>query len=161
MPVVMPKNNQENYEKMRVSYPDLHADVLDFYRQWNGLLIIDEGLELSVPALQKILIDFDAFYQIDSKQKWQDLYFINQEIGDDLPTDVMVIGGDAGGNFFVMHPQTSKMYYWDRTLLHAVDYPLAFKSDIGNVYEMQIGFRQFVELILQQAKQSQMLINNE
>ncbi|QNR67212.1 hypothetical protein IAQ67_26225 [Paenibacillus peoriae] len=68
----------------------------------------------------------------------------------------MLIGADAGDNFYVLicNEYTPYVYYWDRTHLHAYDdklnHDIAEQDECGHLYLVATDFTTFFNQVIEQ-----------
>ena len=95
-----------------------------------------------VPKLQTSVV-VDVFFGINLKRDF-DLEFWWREFGDEMPPYCSIIGGDPGGNLFLLAgPGLIKgVLYWD----HLRNFSRS--SDKENTYQIADSFTEFLEILV-------------
>lgn len=150
---------------------DLPINYKDFLLEYGGLYVgYPSYVEIAIDFLDDSTIAFESLFSIFTNNKYLDIFYINDEYLDELQeelTDVIIIGTDPGGNFYLLNCLDSQIYYWDRTHLHNVvepnnkniilkeednaeEYDSAYQA--GNIYLLFTNFDSFLKLILSYVK---------
>lgn len=159
MAVILQNSTSAILTKISDELSGLPNQYIDFYKKTNGIIFTDSD-EFSF-YLTEIddEISLEALFQIDTKNVNFDLLVMQREIGDDLPDVFWIIGGDAGGNFYLLHRHTQQIWYWDRTCLYGCD--RLTEREIGQYYAMKMSFYELLTLIFQQIEQCKIIIKNK
>ncbi|MDK2355463.1 SMI1/KNR4 family protein [Enterobacter hormaechei] len=134
----------------------LPEDYKEFLRFKNGFVVKSPDFcELEYECVDEGVIAFYALFGINMKNPNHDIFrqnkcFLNEL---DFIDDKLIIGGDPGGNFYLIlnGSESQGVYYWDRTHLHADDdiqyFEFAEQNECGNIYKITNSFTEFHKII--------------
>ncbi|MGG7521260.1 SMI1/KNR4 family protein [bacterium BS0013] len=139
--------------KFKVGLPE---DYKEFLRLKNGFVVKSPDVcELEYEGVDEGGIAFYALFGMNMKNPNHDIFRQNEIFLNELDfiDDKLIIGGDHGGNFYLIlnGGQSRGVYYWDRTHLHVEDdikkFEIAEENECGNIYKISNGFTEFYERI--------------
>lgn len=139
--------------KFKVGLPE---DYKEFLRLKNGFVVKSPDFcELEYEGVDEGVIAFYALFGINMKNPNHDIFRQNECFLNELDfiDDKLIIGGDPGGNFYLIlnGSKSQGVYYWDRTHLHAEydiqKFDIAEQNEFGNIYRISNGFTDFYERI--------------
>ncbi|MBB5018572.1 hypothetical protein HNQ59_001861 [Chitinivorax tropicus] len=128
----------------------------DFLIKTNGISIIPPSFSnIKFDKVENGEISFSYLFGHALANTSLDILSTHREIGDEIDflENPVIIGEDGGGNFYVMlcRGESSNVYYWDRTHLHAEDenlkYDIAEVGECGHLYLVSNTFNDFCNLI--------------
>lgn len=151
--------------KFKVGLPE---DYKEFLRLKHGFVVKPPDFcELEYEGVDEGVIAFYALFGINMKNPNHDIFrqngcFLNEL---DFIDDKLIIGGDPGGNFYLIlnGSKNQGVYYWDRTHLHAEDdiqkFDIAEKNECGNIFKISNSFTEFYERICESSLDAGVKVN--
>ncbi|MFJ4068936.1 SMI1/KNR4 family protein [Pseudomonas sp. NPDC089996] len=134
--------------------PDAYKKLM---ARMNGFYLTDPDYgQLPLVSIEDGEVSFDRLFGVNSEEECNDLISFNEEFISELDfiKGVLAIGGDGGGNPYVLVAEAGRegVYYWDRTHLHESDkinaYDIAGRDDCGHLYKIANGIDDFYSSIL-------------
>lgn len=128
-------------------------DYIRFIKNKNGMFL-DGGSYCTIPfsKVDDKAIGFQELYGLKATNKNMDIEIANRNFSDEIQQieKPIIIGGDSGGNFFVLSSSKndSKVYYWDRAHIHFdCAYDFEEVDEEGNLYILANSYSEFTSLI--------------
>ncbi|HDT1605452.1 TPA: SMI1/KNR4 family protein [Enterobacter sichuanensis] len=160
------KDELRNLEgKFKVGLPE---DYKEFLRLKKGFVVKPPDFcELKYEGVDEGVIAFYALFGINMKNPNHDIFRQNECFLNELDfiDDKLIIGGDPGGNFYLIlnGSKNQGVYYWDRTHLHAEDdiqkFDIAEKNECGNIFKISNSFTEFYERICESSLDAGVKVN--
>ena len=151
--------------KFKVVLPE---DYKEFLRVKSGFVVKSPDFcELEYEGVDEGVIAFYALFGINMKNPNHDIFRQNECFLNELDfiDDKLIIGGDPGGNFYLIlnGSKNQGVYYWDRTHLHAEDdiqkFDIAEKNECGNIFKISNSFTEFYERICESSLDAGVKVN--
>lgn len=131
----------QDIQKLEESFNvKLPTDYRDFLIKHNGADIVD-GIFYVKDLEQKILMG--GFYGVESNPKKIGLINQNEEYGDDIPDNSLLIGSDPGSGWILLvnDGENNGIWYYDHT------YFFEQSSDELNTYFICETFSEFLKIL--------------
>ncbi len=132
---------------------DLESEYLQFLKERNGLFLSDETYcDIPFSMVDNGFISFQELYGINLINKNWNIDRLNNNYLDEIKSvkNVIIIGGDPGGNKFLLSTKNDnvKVFYWDRGHIHFDDnYDYKEVDEEGNLYIVANSFSEFIKMI--------------
>ena len=125
-------------EKIGKNFPQ---DYIEFLLKTNGgQFDLEDEHGIDVIGIDEEPIYIDVLFGID-ENKCSDLFYWNNEYGDEIPEDAIIIG-DALSHGFIIYNYSIEdkgIYYWDST------YAFESSDDDGNTYFVANDFNELMK----------------